>query len=127
MRGGVPRMSLLAGLASALVGTGVSVSFGSGQPLGRGQGKPGRIYGAANIKRHLQRQKRTWGATGSLAGQPHEHKREIARRLRQAERDRQNREARGVPGVMGFSRSHLTCYVYAEGKVFRGCRQVGEV
>lgn len=54
----------------------------------------------------------------------HEHKREIARRLRQAERDRHNREARGIPGVMGFSRSRLTCYAYAEGKVFRGRRQV---
>jgi hypothetical protein len=94
MRGGVPRASLLAGLASALIGTGVSVSVGSGQPLGRGQGKPGRIYGAANIKRHLQRQKRTWGATGSLAGQPHEHKREIARRLRQQARNVERQRAR---------------------------------
>lgn len=47
-----------------------------------------RIYGAENIRRHLQRQKRdARGASGSLAGLPHKHEREIARRLRQAERD----------------------------------------
>lgn len=50
-----------------------------------------RIYGAQAIKRHLQQQKRDHlkGSKTSIAklnrhtGQPHEHRREIARRLRQ--------------------------------------------
>ena len=83
MRGGVPRTASLAGVA----GVALAALAGSAAPTGR-------IYGYDNIKRHLQRQKRTWGATGSLAGQPHEHKREIARRLRQADRDRRNQAHR---------------------------------
>ena len=54
-----------------------------------------RIFGYENIRRHLQRQKRDHGAsTNSIAkvnrwtGQPHEHRREIARRARQAARRR---------------------------------------
>lgn len=51
-----------------------------------------RIFGAENIRRHLQRQKRDHtSASGSIAtgnrwGGPHEHHREIARRQRQAAR-----------------------------------------
>lgn len=85
MRGGVPRTASLAGVA----GVALAALVGSAAPTGR-------IYGYDNIKRHLQRQKRTWGASGSLAGQPHEHKREIARRLRQQARDAERQRARQV-------------------------------
>lgn len=52
--------------------------------------RSGRIYGFDNIRAHLQRHKPNHAAGGnSIArlnrhtGKPHEHKREIARRLRQ--------------------------------------------
>jgi len=56
-----------------------------------GEPSPNRIYGADNIKRHLQRKKSAYerGAETSIAqvnrhtGKPHEHKREAARRVRQ--------------------------------------------
>ena len=54
----------------------------------------GRIYGHDNIKRHVQKWGRSRQQGNSPAGYSHEHKREIARRLRQAERDRAKREAR---------------------------------
>lgn len=89
MRGGVPRTASLAGVA----GVAPAALAGSAAPTGR-------IYGYENIKRHLQRQKRAYGSGGgSLAGYAHEHKREIARRLRQqariAERQAERLEARG--------------------------------
>lgn len=62
----------------------------------------GKIYGARNIKRHLQRQKRDYVVEHGLGGYVHDDKREIARRLRQAERDARNRALRwfasqGIP------------------------------
>ena len=76
MRGGVPRTATLAGVA----GVALAALAGSAAPTGR-------IYGYENIKRHLQRQKRTYSSGGgSPAGYAHEHKREIARRLRQQAR-----------------------------------------
>lgn len=53
-----------------------------------------KIYGAENIKRHLQRKKSVYArdAETSIAqgnrhtGRPHEHKREAARRMRQMAR-----------------------------------------
>lgn len=49
---------------------------------------PNRIFGAAAIECYIDRNstRRFRHATGSIAGQPHEHKREIARRQRQAAR-----------------------------------------
>ena len=57
------------------------------------RGREGRIFGAENIRRHIQQQPRFYarGASNSIAKlnrhtkMPHEHKREIARRRRQAE------------------------------------------
>ena len=56
-------------------------------------GRQHKIYGFENIRRHLQSKKRIYGdASGSIAtcnrhtGQPHEHQREAARRLRQMAR-----------------------------------------
>lgn len=108
--GGGLRLAVVA--AAALAGSGVSVAFQGAQPLGRGQGKPGRIYGYENIRRHLQRQKReARGGNGSLAGRPHNHEREIARRLRQQARDAERRRDRciacngfGEHGQVGLSR-----------------------
>lgn len=53
-----------------------------------------RIFGAENIRRHIRSKPRNYGrrAEASIAklnrhtGSPHEHKREIARRSRQAAR-----------------------------------------
>lgn len=60
---------------------------------GKAAGAPARIYGANNIKRHLETQKPSYvKATNSLAGQPHEGTREAQRRLRQEERARLKRE-----------------------------------
>jgi hypothetical protein len=55
---------------------------------------PSRFFGYENIRRHIRSQKRDWlkGAGGSIAqlnrwtGQPHEHRREIARNQRRAAR-----------------------------------------
>ena len=69
-----------------------------------------RIYGAENIRRHIQKHGRSRQKGASLADKPHEHKREIARRKRQAERVRANRQARVVaariqpPAGFGLSR-----------------------
>lgn len=55
-----------------------------------------RLYGAESIDRYLRQHGRSRQVGNSIADQPHEHKREIARRLRQAERVRENRKARYV-------------------------------
>ncbi len=60
-----------------------------------------RIYGATNIKRHLQQQKRDYRTGGSLAGLPHTHAGEVARRQRQAERIAVNRAARFAASQWG--------------------------
>jgi hypothetical protein len=54
-----------------------------------------KIYGAENIKRHLQRQKRGYRSSGgSLAPYSHLGEREIARRLRQEASNRERQAAR---------------------------------
>lgn len=78
MRGGVPRAALLAGL-----GLGVAAAAPAA-----------RIYGAENIKRHIQRHGRSTQVGNSLAEYRHENTREMARRVRQAERDRERQAAR---------------------------------
>lgn len=55
-----------------------------------------RLFGAHNIRAHIQRQKRIYGTSTSLAGRPHKDEREIARRLRQQKRDAERREARAL-------------------------------
>lgn len=98
--GGGLRLAVVA--AAAAAGAGVSVRFGQGESLSPTGQRERRIFGYENIRRHLQRQKRTWGASGSLAGHPHEHKREIARRLRQQARDAERQAARVTHGDLTF-------------------------
>lgn len=61
-------------------------------------GAPVRIYGAANIKRHIQQQKPDYAqrAKGSMADQPHEHSREIARNLRKKARAEEKAAAKAA-------------------------------
>lgn len=76
MRGGVPRTSVLAGAAGiALAAVGMAA-----QPQGR-------VFGYGNIKRHLQRQKRDWGHTGSISGHGHDDHMAMVRRTTQAARN----------------------------------------
>jgi hypothetical protein len=51
----------------------------------------GRIYGAENIKRHLQQHGRSRQQGNSPAGYAHANTREMARRVRQAERNAERR------------------------------------
>lgn len=87
------------GLAAASLGVALSAAPG-GAPQGR-------VYGHENIKRQLQKWGRSRRRGNSPAGYSHDHKREIARRLRQAERDRENRLARAEQEATrnGFGRS----------------------
>lgn len=68
----------------------------------------GRIYGYANIQRHLRQQKRdpsagaeTSIATGNRWGGDHQHNREAARRLRQQENAARRQAERGHVHVAG--------------------------
>lgn len=77
--------------------TGHKSLFGIGAALAAMQAAPmARIYGAENIRRHIQKHGRSRQIGHSIADQPHEHKREIARRKRQAERIDANRHERAV-------------------------------
>lgn len=92
MRGGHSLGAVLAAVMATVPGVAITAAP---TPRGRGEGKPGRVYGAANIKRVLQTQKREYvrGPRGDVwAGHP--DTREVARRLRQAEQVRRNRLAR---------------------------------
>lgn len=82
------------------------VALASALLAGAGAQTTQRIYGADNIKRHLQRQKRDHGggASGSLAGHGN-GAREIARRLRQAERNAERRAERATTALMRFGRA----------------------
>ena len=62
----------------------------------------GKIYGAANIDRHIRQhafKNRDYDASGSIAqgrnGIPHDDSREAARRRRQMERAAQKRQSHG--------------------------------
>jgi hypothetical protein len=71
------------------LGAGLAAVAAASAPLA------GRIYGYENIRRHLQRQKPNHSrAAGSIAGLPHKHEREIARRLRQETRNKERQRAR---------------------------------
>lgn len=81
-----------------------------GAALAGAGGPQARLYGADNIARYIRKHGRSWQVGHSVAGLPHEHKREIARRLRQAERNRERREERvalaqvKTPAGFGLSR-----------------------
>lgn len=77
-------MRALAGIAGAALGVALA------------SGPQARLYGSGPIERHLRQYGRSRQSGHSIADQPHEHKREIARRLRQAERIDANRHARAV-------------------------------
>ena len=55
-----------------------------------------RIYGAANIERHLRRHKPDYvaDAVNSIADKPHENSRQAARLRRQAERQAAKRKGK---------------------------------
>lgn len=68
-----------------------AISAALATALAAASAQAGKIYSASDISRYITlAKKRGWRATGSIAmfnrhtGTPHEHKREIARRARQA-------------------------------------------
>lgn len=79
-----------------ILGTVASLALAaSGAPIAK-------LYGAENIERYVRQYGRSRRRGNSLADKPHEHKREIARRLRQEARNAERQNARaaryGVPG-----------------------------
>lgn len=70
-------------------------------------GPQARLYGSGPIERHLRQYGRSRQGGHSIADQPHEDTREIARRLRQAERNAERRLARAKTAVAHLPRGKV--------------------
>lgn len=68
-----------------------------------------KVYTAAGIDNAIDRMKRPFRPSVSIATDRHEHKRAIARRLRQQARDEANQRARAAE-VNGYRGVHIGSY-----------------